>query len=141
MNPLTRSSSYPRVDAAPGSLLGDGFVPDATLEEWLRTGAARREGAVLTMADGRRFALTDGLRILGRRNGDSDPYGFTGRVLALRSLLKRGALLSADGVRLGPVIYDVELGSIGEQLPPQAAMTEPPPSPRAVVSSVPPSPR
>jgi hypothetical protein len=140
MKHLTRSSSYPRVDAPSGSPLGDGFVPDALLEEWVRTGAARKEGAVLVLSDGRRFALTDGLRILGRRNGDSDPYGFTGRVLALRSLLKRGALISADGVRLGPVIYDVELGSIGEELPAQV-LTEPPPSPRQVLSSAPPSPR
>ena len=141
MKPLTRSSSYPRVDAPSGAPLGDGFVPDAQLEEWLRTGAARREGAVLILADGRRFAMTDGLRILGRRNGDSDPYGFTGRVLALRSLLKRGALISADGVRLGPVIYDVELGTIGEELPAVAALSEPPPTPRQVFSSAPPSPR
>ncbi len=141
MNRFTRSSSYPRVDAAPGSLLGDGFVADALLEDWVRTGAARKEGAVLVLSDGRRFALTDGLRILGRRNGDSDPYGFTGRILALRSLLKRGALISADGVRLGPVIYDVELGSITEPLTSAAAMTEPPPSPRLVSSSAPPSPR
>jgi hypothetical protein len=142
MNRFSRSSSYPRVDAPAGSLLGDGFVPDRTLEEWLRTGAARRDGALLVLSDGRRFALTDGLRILGRRNGDSDPYGITGRVLGLRSLLKRGALLSADGVRLGPVIYDVELGSIAGDLPAGSALTEPPPSPRiAAGSSAPPSPR
>ncbi len=140
MNRLSRSSSYPRVDAAPGSLLGDGFVSDSTLEEWVRTGAGRRDGAFLTLSDGRRFALTDALRILGRRNGDSDPYGFTGRILALRSLIRRGALLSADGVRLGPVIYDIEFGSIAEPLPSLSAATEPPPSPRAITAA-PPSPR
>lgn len=141
MNRLSRSSSYPRVDVAPGSLLGEGFVSDPTLEEWVRTGAARRDGALLTLSDGRRFAITDALRILGRRNGDSDPYGFTGRILALRSLIRRGALLSADGVRLGAVIYDIEFGSIAEPLAPSTATSEPPPSPRALTSSAPPSPR
>src|SRR5688572_22412375 len=92
MTRLSRSSSYPRVDVSGSSLAGDGFIPDALLEDWVRSGTARREGAFLTLSDGRSFALTDGLRILGRRNGDSDPYGFTGRILALRSLLRRGAL-------------------------------------------------
>ncbi len=139
MQRFTRSSSYPRVEVPNGALLGDGFVPDGTLEEWLRTGAARREGAFLGLSDGRRFLLTDALRILGRRNGDSDPYGFTGRILSLRSLLKRGAMLSAEGVRLGPVVYDVELGSLAEPMPGVGAQ-EAPLSPRHI-SSGPPSSR
>jgi len=140
MNRLSRSSSYPRVDTVTGSLLGDGFVSDSTLEDWVRTGAGRRDGAFLALSDGRRYALTDALRILGRRNGDSDPYGFTGRILALRSLIRRGALLSADGVRLGPVIYDIEFGSIAEPLPALSAPSEPAAPPRAITSA-PPSPR
>lgn len=114
--PFTRSSTYPRVDAGGGALLGDGFVSDATLEDWGRTGVGTRIGAMLTLSDGRRFALTDGLRILGRRNGDSDPYGLTGRVLTLRSILRRGGLLSPDGVRLGAAIYDVAFGVLAEPL-------------------------
>ncbi|HTJ83424.1 MAG TPA: hypothetical protein VL400_17010, partial [Polyangiaceae bacterium] len=110
----SRSSSFPRVDAGSGALLGDGFLPDPTLEEWVRVGSAERSGAVLTLSDGRRFALVDAVRILGRRNGDSDPYGFTGRILTLRALLRRGALLSPDGARLGAAIYDVQFGSIAE---------------------------
>jgi hypothetical protein len=137
MHRYTRSSSYPRVDVGPDALLGDGFVPDSALEEWIRTGAAAREGARLTLSDGRKYVLTDGLRILGRRNGESDPYGLTGRILALRALLRRGALLSADGVRLGASIYDVEFGLIAEPLsavatpvPPRAVSSAPPASPR-----------
>lgn len=115
-NPFTRSSTFPRVDAGGGALLGDGFVSDATLEDWGRTGVGTRVGALLTLSDGRRFALTDGLRILGRRNGDSDPYGLTGRVITLRSILRRGGLLSPDGVRLGAAIYDVAFGVLAEPL-------------------------
>lgn len=115
MTPLrTRSSSYPRIDVGSGTLLGDGFLPDATLDEWVRTGVASREGATLRLRDGRVFVLVDGLRILGRRNGDSDPYGFTGRIFTLRALLRRGALLSPDGIRLGAAIYDVQFGSVAE---------------------------
>lgn len=116
MSRFTRSSSFPRVDAGEGALLGDGFVSDAALEDWVRTGFASRSGAVLALSDGRRYVLTDGLRILGRRNGDSDPYGLTGSLLTLRSLLRRGGLISQDGVRLGPAIYDAAFGSIAEPL-------------------------
>src|SRR5688500_16972696 len=86
---FTRSTSFPRVDAGAGALMGDGFVSDAMLEEWIRAGVATRSGAIMSLSDGRRYALTDGLRILGRRNGDSDPYGLTGCLITLRSLLRR----------------------------------------------------
>lgn len=131
MTPLrnTRHGSYPRIDAGAGALLGDGFLPDATVEEWVRTGGATRDGAMLVLRDGRKFVLIDGLRILGRRNGDSDPYGFTGRILTLRALLKRGALLSPDGIRLGAAIYDVQFGSIAESVDDVARASARPSSP------------
>lgn len=113
---FTRSTSFPRVDAGGGALLGDGFVSDAVLDEWARNGLGTRTGALLTLSDGRRFALTDGLRILGRRNGDSDPYGLTGCLVTLRSILRRGGLVSNDGVRLGAAIYDVAFGVLAEPI-------------------------
>jgi hypothetical protein len=68
------------------------------------------------MRSGSNFATTDGLRVLGRRNGESDPFGLTGRIMSLRSLIARGAIVSNNGVRIGAVIYDVELGTIIESL-------------------------
>ncbi|APR82943.1 Hypothetical protein A7982_08292 [Minicystis rosea] len=90
----------------------DAFVAETTLDGWVRSGAATRIGASLTVCDGRRYVLRDAVRVIGRRNGDTDPYGFTGRVEALREIVKRGATLSADGLRLGPAVYDVEYGYI-----------------------------
>ncbi len=123
MTRSAQSSSFPRVGGADasrggadGALLGDGFLGDSTLDEWKRSGAATVSGTIMTLSDGRRFTMTDGLRILGRRNGDSDPYGLTGRILTLRSILRRGGLLSPDGVRLGAAIYDVGFGVITELL-------------------------
>ena len=145
MTRSAQSSTFPRVEGplahqgvaghAAGALLGDGFVADSTLEEWKRTGVGTLTGTVLLLNDGRRFALSDGLRILGRRNGDSDPYGLTGRILTLRSILRRGGMLSPDGVRLGAAIYDVGFGVIAEPL------LDPEDVPTAVRgrSSVPPS--
>lgn len=94
----------------------DGFVSDAILAGWVQVGDVVRAGALLKVRDGRRYVLTDALRILGRANGETDPYGLTGRVSTLRDLLGQGATLSASSIRLGPAIYDVELGFIARQL-------------------------
>lgn len=115
-SPRAESGAYAPVRGEAGALLGDGFVGDSVLDEWKRSGTAAVSGTIMTLSDGRRFTLTDGLRILGRRNGDSDPYGLTGRILTLRSILRRGGLLSPDGVRLGAAIYDVGFGVITELL-------------------------
>ena len=90
----------------------DAFVSEAAVDGWVRTGAAVRVGGVLAARDGRRFLLRDAIRVLGRRNGDTDPYGFTGRVEAIRDLIRRGASISADALRLGPAVYDIEYGFI-----------------------------
>jgi hypothetical protein len=54
--------------------------------------------------------MRDAVRILGRRNGGVDPYGFTGRVASIRELLRMGAVAFADGIRLGAMVFDVEYG-------------------------------
>jgi hypothetical protein len=90
----------------------DGFASEATVDAWVRSGVAVRSGSLLTIHDGRRFLLRDAVRVLGRRNGDTDPYGFTGRVDALRDFIRRGANISADALRLGPAVYDIEYGFI-----------------------------
>lgn len=95
----------------------DGFLPESTLESWTRAGLCTRETASLSLRDGRRFSIVEGLRILGRRDGESDPYSLTGRVVSLGALLKRGAVLSTAGVRLGAATYDIELGVIAQAWP------------------------
>lgn len=108
--PGTRSASRPPGHARV-RVGEDGFVSDAQLEAWTRAGDAVRVGASLASADGRRWVLTDALRVLGRRNGETDPYGLTGRVLGLRQVLLQGGALFADALRLGAAIYDVEYGA------------------------------
>lgn len=106
-----RSSVHPKV-LDPSTVPADGFVPEVQLEEWVRVGLAHREGARLHFKDGRTFGWSDALRVLGRRNGESDPYGLTGKVITLRSLIRRGALIANDGFRLGAALYDVEFGGV-----------------------------
>ncbi len=98
------------------SVPADGFLPEATVEAWLRAGLAERDGAALRLRDGRVLALAEGLRILGRRDGESDPYSLTGRVVTLGTLLKRGAVLSSTGARIGAATYDIELGFVAYAL-------------------------
>jgi hypothetical protein len=88
----------------------DAFVTERAVERWVRAGAATRRGALLTTTDGRRYVLAEGLRIIGRRSGENDPFGLTGRVDTLRGFLRRGAVLSASALRLARAVYDVEHG-------------------------------
>jgi hypothetical protein len=67
---------------------------------------------VLTLPTGERYALQDGLRILGVEPGKTDPYGLTGRASSLPALLERGFVVSATRVALGRHLYDIELGVI-----------------------------
>jgi hypothetical protein len=104
--PAVHRSSPP-----PPIIIGeDAFISETQLEAWLRGGVARRSGGLLTLGDGRRYTMRDAVRVLGRRNGDTDPYGFTGRVEAMRELVRRGATISVDALKLGQAVYDIEYG-------------------------------
>jgi hypothetical protein len=118
MLPYRRLSSDPPADprggAAPtdvGARLRESpFVAEVVLDAWARAGLVVRAGATLATHDAQRFLLTDACRVLGPQNGDRDPYGLSGRVDALRELIRQGASVSRDRVRLGAVVYDVEFG-------------------------------
>jgi hypothetical protein len=101
----------PRKPSAESYLRDGCFIAEATLAAWLRAGELRREGAILTTQDGRRFVLQEAVRVLGRNNGASDPYGFTGQVDSIRELVRKGATIAGDTLRLGPATYDVEYGA------------------------------
>ncbi len=95
----------------------DGFVAEVVLDGWQRRGSAQRVGGVLWLEGDRVHDVVDAVRVLGRRNGESDPYGWTGRVFPLRELLRLGASLGPDGCKLGAAAYDVEFGVLVEQQP------------------------
>jgi hypothetical protein len=106
-SPRTPANSLPAVNIAE-----DAFVPEAVIDGWVRAGAATRTNSVLATRDGRRFLLRDAVRVIGRRNADTDPYGLTGRVETIREFIRRGAYVSADAMRLGPAVYDIEYGFV-----------------------------
>lgn len=93
------------------------FLSESVLDVWVRVGVVVRAGGSIMTPDGARYLLRDAIRILGRRDGDADPYGLTGRVECLRDLLRQGATISSDAVRFGPGVYDAELGFLAVLLP------------------------
>lgn len=114
----TRNSYSPeRTSLTPNEVGPDGFVSEVVLDGWQRRGRATRVGGVLWLDDERVHDVVDAVRVLGRRNGESDPYGWTGRVFPLRELLRLGAALGPDGCKLGSASYDVEFGILVEQQP------------------------
>lgn len=108
------------------SVAPDGFVADAAIEAWSRRALAHRSGGTLWLAAEGAWSqpidVVDAVRILGRRDGESDPFGWTGRVFALRELLRLGATIAPDGCKLGAATYDLEFGvqvTAGPDLPPR----------------------
>lgn len=119
--PAVRQDTVPPASLPPVRIGEDAFVAEATVDGWVRAGAVTRAGMLLTAHDGRCLVLRDAVRVLGRRNGDTDPYGVTGCVDAVRELIRRGASISVDALKLGPAIYDIEYGFIAAELLPAAA--------------------
>jgi hypothetical protein len=119
--PTVRQDTVPPASLPPVRIREDAFVAEATVDGWVRAGAVTRAGMLLTVHDGRCLVLRDAVRVLGRRNGDTDPYGFTGCVDAVRELIRRGASISVDALKLGPAVYDIEYGFMAAELLPAAA--------------------
>jgi len=71
-------------------------------------------------SDGQGFVLFEAVRVLGRTDGDTDPYGLTGVVESLCELLRAGATLTAEMMQLGSACYRIERGviAISEGAPP-----------------------
>ncbi len=91
----------------------EGFLPDKLIDRLIRTGYLIRAGQLLvSTVDSRTYAQQDAVRFLEHRGGKTDPYGYIGRVEEIRSLLKRGFVVSATRIGLGKVIYEVEHGVI-----------------------------
>ena len=87
------------------------FVPDRNLADMLFQKRIRRVGPGVIEANGRRYALHNAVRIVGRRGGrTSDPYGLLGTVESFAELVRAGARFSGTDMHLGSVVYRVERG-------------------------------
>jgi hypothetical protein len=98
-------------------LVLDGFVPDELLTSLLDSGHASREGTVLLVDDGRSYIVEDAVRVLGCHERANDPYGFTGTVETVGTLVRRGFVVTSERIALNRVSYDVELGVLASPMP------------------------
>jgi hypothetical protein len=94
----------------------DGFLPDEHLASLVDTGRATQTGPVLRTGDGRTYLLEDAVRVLGCRDRELDPYGLTGLVESIGSLVRRGFVVTDNRIALRRVTYDVELGVLAHPL-------------------------
>lgn len=108
---LTRSSIK-----AKGDFQERPFLASRQLQIMLKREQAVLDGTVLSLPDGRLFALQDAVRVLGHARQETDPYGLCGVVVAVRTMLQRGFSLNANQAALGRVLYDVEYGYLAQSL-------------------------
>ncbi|MBW2456119.1 MAG: hypothetical protein JRI68_16490 [Deltaproteobacteria bacterium] len=101
-----------RHDGTDVSGLHTGFISEQRLADLLFHRRVRRVGPGVVESDGEGFVLCEAVRVLGRTDGDSDPYGLTGVVESLYELMRAGATLTAEVMHLGSACYRIERGVI-----------------------------
>jgi len=91
------------------------FFPQTALDVWLGDGTVDLRGDELTIAaEGRRYRLTESVRIVNEVTGSADANDLVGRVKAKAALEERGAELLESSLLLGDNAYDVVPGWLGE---------------------------
>ncbi len=87
------------------------FIADRDLADMLFQKRVRRVGPGLIESCGRKYALHNAVRVVGRRGGrTSDPYGLLGTVESFAELVRAGARFNGCDMHLGSVVYRVERG-------------------------------
>lgn len=98
------------------------FFPQAALDQWLSDGTADLQGTELTiLALGRRYRITEAVRVLRDVTDSGDAQQLVGRVKSKVDLETLGAELVETSMLIGDAAYDVELGWAGVPSDPFAA--------------------
>jgi hypothetical protein len=91
------------------------FFPQTALDVWLGDGTVDLRGDELTIAaEGRRYRLTESVRIVNEVTGGGDANDLVGRVKSKALLEERGAEILESSLLLGDNAYDVVPGWLGE---------------------------
>ena len=100
-----------------GSMPNRVFFPQAALDVWLTDGTVDLRGDELTIAaEGRRYRLTEAVRILNEVTDGADTHDLLGRVKPKAFLDDRKAELLESSLLLGDNAYDVVPGWLGEPI-------------------------
>jgi hypothetical protein len=90
------------------------FFPQAALDQWIVDGTADLQGTELTIvALGRRYRLTEAVRVLRDVTDSGDPKQLVGRVKVRADLETLGAELVETSMLIDDAAYDVEPGWVG----------------------------
>ena len=93
------------------------FFPQGALDAWLMEGHVELTGEELTMkAEGRKYRITEAVRILAEVTGLADPYDIVGKVKSKGYLFELGAEVLDTSMVLGDNAYDVAPGFMGMPL-------------------------
>ena len=90
------------------------FFSQSAFDVWLGDGTVDLAGDVLTIvAEGRRFKLTEAIRVVAEVTGSPDAHELVGRVKPKSSLEGKGAEILENSLLLGDNAYDIVPGWIG----------------------------
>jgi hypothetical protein len=90
------------------------FFPQEALDVWLSEGRVDLAGEELTLkAEGRRFRLTEAVRVLREVTGTPDAYDLVGRVKSRVFLDALESELLESSMLIGDNAYDVVPGFLG----------------------------
>jgi len=90
------------------------FFPQEALDAWLVSGAIDLQGQNLLLKDeGRRYALTEGARILTEVTGETDAFDIVGKCKTLAFLHELGADILERSMIVDNNAYDIVPGFLG----------------------------
>jgi hypothetical protein len=96
------------------------FFPQTALDAWLIDGTVDLRGDELTLLSGgepgRRYRVTEAVRIVHEVTGATDPNELVGRVKPKTPLVERGAEILESSLLLGDNAYEVVPGWLGEPI-------------------------
>jgi hypothetical protein len=90
------------------------FFPQASLDQWGVEGKIELTPTELVIiAEGRRYEITEVVRVLVEVTGSPDPHGITGKVKSKAELEAMGAEILENSMIIGDNAYDVVPGWAG----------------------------
>lgn len=90
------------------------FFPQAALDQWIVDELVElQKGELTILAEGRRYNLSEAVRIVREVSGSVDVHSLVGRVKARTGLEQLGAEIIETSMLLGDAAYDVEPGWVG----------------------------
>lgn len=90
------------------------FFPQACLDQWGVEGKIElMPTELLIIAEGRRYSITEAVRVVVEVTGANDPHGIVGKVKAKADLEAMGAEILENSMILGDNAYDVVPGWAG----------------------------